>query len=471
MPANFLEMVKVPESDLLKISFSDFIYQVFPQVRDQPEVISTISAIIAGLKPLCIEQKNDIFAYVKKGAMRRFSLGNGWVQDHLISTFEKIEPDLIGDNPEIKEVVAENFFGPMDLDLRIARMQPTNTTEIYSTISETLSVLGFREINLNGKAVLTNSKYRTEIKSVQLGFGGSRTRWVVNIYPLTDNKPVFKLDIIDLPQTNGELNQDVTDTVYASDLDQVLGYIGSQSGKLDLYYNATEGQSDILRQMFEHYFDAASEIFTFSPNLSKYLFQGVREIGQRAMYVNPLLTKFGPWNLKDLIEFKKRNWGEVFPLKNIVSKWIDRQKELLKANHKYLMSCLIGMTSGNIAVGLPLFWLDTYAYLTPLGRLIENYEEFEQFINIILRNFDLSVDSPLGLIAFTYIDQVLSTYNFENLGAFLMIDALKEMEKIPKNTPRTLSSVASLLDPLLLADATIPLPTASVNNRVVGITS
>ena len=91
-------------------------------------------------------------------------------------------------------------------------------------------------------------------------------------------------------------------------------------------------------------------------------------------------------------------------------------------------------------------------FLTPLGQLINTYEEFEQLMNFIFAEFGMDIHYPLGVLAETYNSRVIKPHNSSRLGALMLIDALKVMRKVPMTAPRTLSTTVPLLDPLRLVE-------------------
>lgn len=446
------EVPKVPEAGLNHLPFRHFIEKVYPIVREQPEIIDIVSGILIGLQPLCIEQNKGVFAYVKKGAMREFSLDTGEVQKDLIATFGKLRPHQIGESKEIQKIVEDNFSGPMDLDIRLARHNPEDKISVYKSIFSALEQFGFHQTEDNdNNSVMYSGSLKAQIYAFPIDIKTGRTKWAIDIFNLTDTKAIFKLDIIDFPQNNDELHSDVTDTLFASDIDQVLGYISNHSGNLDLYYEEENGKPRI-HSLLENNYLGTSFASGLSTSIQQNLFRGAREAGQRAMFTLPLFEHWPFMTMQELIELKRPRSKEQdykFPLKNMVVPWIQQLQDYLKASHSYLMSCQIGMASGNIAIGLPFYWLNEYANLTPFGRLIQTRAEFEQCMNFMLEGFGLSIDTYLSYIATAY-NEVLKQHDADNLGALLLIDALKKMGKIPQNTPRTLTTTAELLDPLRL---------------------
>ena len=289
---NEIELPRVPESGMERIGMRDFLNRVFPETIKHQELADFVIRIFSDLRPYCLELAPDIGLVIKKGAMRVFSLDNGQVQDEFNSLFENMDNSLIGYDPEVRQAVKNNFRKPMDLDVRFA-LDLTNSkkTDMLNHIACSLTRFGFIFPDPSNPTQMINNGYRAVIKSIPIGVTSDLTKWAVDFYELGGDRPVFKLDLAELPQTNAEYNDDIVNNRYSADTDQVLGYIYKSETGMDISYHTTDGQPDMKALLYDNYLDASSGIHHFSPDLNKYIFQSEREAAYRGLFIDPLFSE------------------------------------------------------------------------------------------------------------------------------------------------------------------------------------
>lgn len=425
------------ETPKRRISFSSFIEKVFPATRNTSIPKITV-ALINSLQDHCEPDPQGNFAYVRGGSMRIFGSNTRDVQNSLDLAMQRVPGELIGSDSVAHQVMTHGFAHPRDLDVALRRKVHSDDSDIQTRIQSVLQ--SYRE----------DERLRIEVNHLMVGKNRTISLFKVDFYDKETGRCLFKLDINDFPMT-AEQKRDssrIYEMASAVDLLSMGGLsINGKTNDIELSYGRIEGMTLADLYFHHHYLNPATPMIGLNLSVVQALTEGFREVNFRSFDITPLWIGYPDLTLKDLGHIYQPPCStEQFDEASL--RWMTSQADELKQRSIAIMSDIAFGFIANPIISLPLSFINRSLLLTPLGRLIHDWQTLQEIVADVAQRLGSNIDSSLHILALTYISKVHSGVHPELLGPLLIIDALKERHLIPEETPRTLSSFIKLIQPI-----------------------